>query len=306
MMYLYISLGIVLFLVASILISMPIACNVCYRKFFFRGEGIQKQELKDKHYDAFKEDIYAARAEIEAMPFTELYCTAHDGVKLYAKYYDFGKDKTVILAHGARSLPLNNFSTMAKRFIEWGYNVLLPDQRGHGKSGGEIITYGYLESLDILEWIKLMRESTGAKIVLYGVSMGATCVAFASDKIKEGDVSVAVYDCGYASVGGMMNFITAKSHAPRMMMKQLRRRCERELGLDLDESTVDHLKNTKIPSVFVHGAEDASISVDDTKSNYVACAAPKELIIVEGCGHTTAAVRGEAPEKIHNFINKYL
>ena len=89
------------------------------------------------------------------------------------------------------------------------------------------------------------------------------------------------------------------------MIAMLRSKCKRELNIDLSESTTDHLKNSKIPTVFVHGTEDASVPVEDAKRNYDACAAPKELILVDGCGHTTAAVKGAAPQRIYNFIKNY-
>lgn len=305
MIYLYIGLGIIAFLLVGFFVSMPVVCNICYNKFF-RRRGQVSRDLTDAHYDEFKQDIYAARAEIEAMPYSELTCTAFDGAELYAKYYDFGKDKTVILVHGAWALPLNNFSVMAKRFIEWGFNLLIPDMRAHGKSGGEHLTFGQRESSDLLEWIKLIKSRANAKIVLYGVSMGATSIAFASDRIADGDVCAAVCDCGFTSLIGLLNNIAKSSHAPRPMLAMLRKKCKRELNIDLNESTTEHLKNSKIPAVFVHGTADVSVLPEDSKRNYDACAAPKELILVEGCGHTTATVKGDAPQKIYNFIKNYI
>lgn len=304
MIYLYIGLGIIAFLILGQLIAMVVVCNLCYNKFFRRHKS--SRELTDAHYDEFKQDIYAARAEIEAMPFSELTCTAFDGVELYAKYYDFGRDKTVILVHGAWALPLNNFSVMAKRFIEWGFNLLIPDMRAHGKSGGEYLTFGQRESADLLEWIKLVKSRSAAKIVLYGVSMGSTTIGFASDMITDGDVCAAVYDCGFTSMSGLLDKIAKSSHAPRPMFAMLRRKCKRQLNIDLSASITDHLKNSKIPAVFIHGTEDISVSPEETKRSYSACAAPKELILVEGCGHTTAAIRGDAPQRIYNFIKNYI
>lgn len=305
MLYLYIGLGVLALLLAGFLISIPVVSNICYKRFFLRGDNTVG-EMTDAHYEEFKKDICAAKAQMEKLPFTELYCTAEDGVKLYAKYYDFGGAQTLICLHGMRSAPLNNFAVAALRFKEQGFNVLLPDQRAHGKSGGREITCGHRESEDLLEWIKLIKSRFNEKTVLYGISMGAATIGFASDKIEEGDVCAAVYDCGFTSVGNLIRLIKKKYHAPALTFKLLKSKCKRKLGIDLDESVAEHIKYSKIPSVFVHGLEDTAVPPEDSKENYNACTAPKELILVEGCGHTTAAIKGDAAQKIIRFVKKYL
>lgn len=303
MTYLYIALGIVAFSVIGFFVSLPIGSYMCYKKFFSRG--IERKELSDAHYDKFRQDICAARERMEKLPFVEQHVTAADGVDLYGRYYDYGRDKTVIFLHGASSHPFNNFSITVERFIEWGFNVLIPDMRAHGKSGGEHVTYGNRESDDLLEWIKFVTENRPAKIVLYGVSLGAATIGMASDRLPN-EVRAAVYDCGFTSVGNLIGRIAKRSHAPKPMFTMLAKKCKRELGMDFDASTLDHIKNTAVPSFFIHGTEDAAVPCDDSRQNYEACSAPKQLLLVEGCGHTTAALNGDAPTKIHNFINNYL
>ena len=46
-------------------------------------------------------------------------------------------------------------------FLEEGYSVLLPDSRGHGTSGGELVTYGLLEKRDVLLGLGALAEATG-------------------------------------------------------------------------------------------------------------------------------------------------
>lgn len=303
MMYLYIGIGVVAFLLVGFFLSVPIVGDACYKKFFSRR--IARDELSDAHYDAFKADIFAARERMEKLPKTELYVTAADGVRLYARYYDYGRDKTVVFLHGAHSHPLNNFSVTAERFIEWGYNVLIPDMRAHGNSGGDHVTYGNRESDDLLAWLDFLEGAYPAKFVLYGISMGAATVAMASDRLP-GAVRAAVYDCGFTSADALMRRLAKRYHAPMLMFDMLVRRCRRELGIDLGSTTLDRLKNTSVPAFFVHGTADDAVPHEHSEQNYAACAAQKELLLVDGCGHTTAALKGDAPQKIHDFINNYL
>ena len=45
----------------------------------------------------------------------------------------------------------------------------LPDLRGHGQSEGDYIAMGWLDRLDIINWIKyLIDNDSKVKIILYG------------------------------------------------------------------------------------------------------------------------------------------
>jgi len=49
----------------------------------------------------------------------------------------------------------------ALRALRVGYNVLLPDLRGHGRSGGDFFTYGFLEKEDLDEAVEACRLRFG-------------------------------------------------------------------------------------------------------------------------------------------------
>ena len=52
-----------------------------------------------------------------------------------------------------------------------------------------------------------------------------------------------------------------------------------------DYSTVEALKNTNVPVLFIHGSDDKFVPVEMTFENYKACASPKRLLIVCGADH---------------------
>lgn len=304
MLYLYIALGVAGFLLLGFPLSFVIATPLCYKKFFLRRE-LSPQALTDAHYAPFRQAIFDAKARMEALPHREVRCSSFDGTELSARLYDYGRDKTVIFMHGVFSHPMHNFAIIAERFIGWGFNVLIADERAHGRSGGSETTYGYRERYDLLAWIDFERARSGAKIVVYGTSMGAMAISLASDELPE-SVRAAVCDCGFCSMSDNMRYCAKRYHAPYFMFRMLNRTCRRRLGIDLDESAAEHLKKSKTPTVFVHGLNDVATLPEDSRINYEACAAPKELILSEGCGHTTAGMREEASQKIYDFIKKYI
>ncbi|MEI9806661.1 MAG: alpha/beta hydrolase [Bacteroidota bacterium] len=118
----------------------------------------------------------------------------------YAKTDSVAKG-TVILFHGLMG---NKGQVIheAAEFRNFGYNVMMVDVRGHGSSGGNVITIGYRES----EEVKLAYDhiiQTGEKnIFLWGASMGAV-------EILKG---IADYDLKPSGIIIEMPFLSLQSH----------------------------------------------------------------------------------------------
>lgn len=77
-----------------------------------------------------------------------------------------------------------------------------PAARGHELSEGRYIGMGRLDRHDLIRWISLIVQADPhARIVLHGVSMGATEVMMtAGEPDLPGNVCAAIEDCGFASV----------------------------------------------------------------------------------------------------------
>ena len=77
------------------------------------------------------------------------------------------------MAHGYMG-SAETMSVFAKMYHDWGYNVLAPDARGHGKSQGDYIGFGWPDRKDYVQWIEKVLTENGQQeqITLYGVSMG--------------------------------------------------------------------------------------------------------------------------------------
>ena len=80
-----------------------------------------------------------------------------------------------------------------------GFNLLVPDLRGHGESEGKICTAGFFECDDlreVLDELFARKPQETRQLVLFGVSMGAG-VATALAQVRE-DISALVLDSPYA------------------------------------------------------------------------------------------------------------
>lgn len=78
-----------------------------------------------------------------------------------------------IVLHGVGDTRMGMLGT-AQLLLGAGYTVLAPDSRGHGTSGGDIITYGVKEAGDVHQWCNwLLQKRPGQKLYGFGRSMGA-------------------------------------------------------------------------------------------------------------------------------------
>lgn len=148
--------------------------------------------------------------------------------KLNAKVYvtDKKSKKWVVLVHGNNMNGKQMYDAVGEMYASQGYNVLAPDLRGFGDSDGNC-AMGYLESLDIYDWIKYLNSnpsdfgvsSVPDTIIVHGVSLGgATTLLLATNPDIANASGTGVYsknltqlhvkgfvdDCGYTSISGII------------------------------------------------------------------------------------------------------
>ncbi|HRF86694.1 MAG TPA: alpha/beta hydrolase, partial [Alloprevotella sp.] len=99
---------------------------------------------------------------------------AEDGTKLHAFFVKAARPTrhTAILVHGytdnaIRMMPLGY---MYERNL--GYNILLPDLRFAGNSGGDHIQMGWKDRKDLIRWLHVIPSLFGdtATVVVHGIS----------------------------------------------------------------------------------------------------------------------------------------
>jgi fermentation-respiration switch protein FrsA (DUF1100 family) len=225
---------------------------------------------------------------------------------------------TAIIAHGYTGNVLQ-MSGFAQFFYEkLGYNILLPEARGHGTSEGHYIGMGWHDRLDYLGWIDWVKERVGAavgetplRIVLYGISMGGATVMMTGGETLPPEVKAIVEDCGYTSVEDELFFqMSSRYHLrSRWLMAATSRVAERRAGFSFAEaSALEQVKKIKVPTLFIHGDQDTFVPFKMVYPLYEACSAPKELFVVPGAGHGGAySVAGlEYETRITSFLKQWV
>ena len=235
-----------------------------------------------------------------------------DGLTLHATYFlpENSSHNWAILVHGYGRDQTFAFD-YAEEYLKHGYNVLTPDLRAAGTSEGIYLTMGTLESQDIKIWAeKIVERDPQAKIILHGVSMGAATVLMAS-ALDIKNLCAVVEDCGYTSAYEMfsaqLQVIFGLPEFPIMQIVDVVSKIKTGVAVS-DAAPIFSVKNTKVPTLFIHGTEDTLVPFEMMERLYNASNAPiKEKFVVEGAGHADSK-RKDPPKyfrQVFSFIDKF-
>lgn len=219
-----------------------------------------------------------------------VYTKAADGVQLHGLWVPAKQSRgTVLMAHGYRSTMLLDFCLPLQLFHRLGMNILVPNQRTHGKSGGKYITFGMKESTDMQRWIRYHNDHLSKDpIVLYGISMGASTMLYLADRVLPKNVRGIIADCGFTSPREIIESVyRSVLHLPPKIPVWVAGLFARIFaGVSLDScDTRRSLANTRLPVLLIHGDADSFVPCRMTRQAYAACAGQKDLLIVEGAEH---------------------
>lgn len=271
------------------------------------AEHNSMETIKDNDYEGREK----ARKWYENTVVEDYSLISRDNLNLHALAITQPGNLWVIICHGYSGQAANN-STSAYHFYEKGYNVLMPDARGHGQSEGDYIGMGWDDRLDIVDWIdQILETNPDAQIVLYGVSMGAATVMMVSGEDLPQNVKAIVEDCGYSSVWGEFSYqlkmLFQLPDKPIMNFASFVTKLRAGWWLE-DGDAIEQLHKNKTPIMFIHGNADTfvpSIMLDEV---YEATEVPKEKLLVENAGHGgSAGVLGEKYwDAVFHFIHQYV
>ena len=198
--------------------------------------------------------------------------------KLNAEVYivDENSDKWAVVVHPFMTSGSLMYRTVGTMYTEQGYNVIAPDLRGFGSSDGSV-AMGYLESLDIYDWIKDLNENYKASdrygvkvapktIVVHGISLGgATTLQLATNpdiaaakgepytkNLTQLNVKGFVDDCGYTSMSGIITGM--------LSMGDLSQLTSLFSSLNIDKESFMAEFNNIVESLNIQGFENFDLS----------------------------------------------
>lgn len=231
----------------------------------------------------------ATRAEIEI--------TARDGSPLRATVFrppaSHSNGAAVLLLHGVAD-SRDGMLGFAEFLLSAGYTTLLPDSRGHGVSGGDLITYGLTERGDLPLWIDWLavHDHPRAYYAL-GESMGAAILL--QTLPSEPRLNAVVAECPFSDFRLVAaDRIAQHAHFPqpwafRPFVASGIAYARLRYGLSLDRAApVETLAHARTPVLLIHGMADDNIPPEHSRRLLAVSPPGTRLWEVPRAGHVGA------------------
>lgn len=293
--------------------------------FFFYELAIKRgpKEFLEKNADLEVSDeamdLYTDGEWIDwvaAQDFEQLKMASRDGLELSGYYLPASKptDKLVILTHGY----LGNAKQMGLfgvyYYEELGYNIFMPDARGHGKSEGDYYGFGWPDRLDLIDWSTKLVDKLGAdtEIVYHGLSMGGATVLMASgEESLPSQVKAIVADSTYESVYQLFSYqMTRMFYIPAFpLLDSTSLLTKIRAGYSFREASVrEEVEKTDIPILYIHGKSDTFVPVEMANDLYNHTSSKAELFLVDDANHgeSFALDQDGYKNKVQHFLGNHM
>jgi fermentation-respiration switch protein FrsA (DUF1100 family) len=250
-----------------------------------------------------RQHIFQPRSQIQTTPdrfglkFDELHIPVGSGAdqgELYAWWVPADKSDapTFLYLHG-NDRNLSNHLEHTLLLHNLGYNVLVSDYRGYGKStGGEPSEAKVYEDAEAA-WNYLLKQRASApqRTFIYGHSLGGAIA-----------IDLAIHHPEAAGIVAESTFTSMSDMG------------KREYGylpvdwmLNQHFDSLDKVGKLKIPVLFIHGTWDRRIPWQMSQQLFDQSPQPKSLKLIEGGEHSNSSSIGwvEYRDVLSAFVQKY-
>ena len=213
-------------------------------------------------------------------------------------------DKYVLITHGHTD---NHYGMLkyTKMYMDFGFNVIIYDIRGHGENERTICTFSIREARDLDVLIKDCRTRYPDMTVfgIHGESLGAA-TSVAVLKYKP-DIDFVVADCGFAEIISVMQGGLKQWHLPQWLVYPASLFSRFVYGYSfLKMRPIDSLKDNTIPVLFMHGGNDTYITPSHSERMNAATQGYSEFHIIPGAEHAGSVLT--APDDYRKYVEGFL
>ncbi len=220
------------------------------------------------------------------MAFEEVYFSAEDGVRLHGWFIPAPSARLNLLYFHGNAGNISGRVDKIALLRTLGFNVLVFDYRGYGRSAGKPSELGlYRDGRAAYDLLAGRKDVGRLPIVLYGASLGG---AVAVDVATHRRPAALITEETFTNAGDM-----ARVYYPVVPTFLL------SLRLDSDRK----LASIICPKLFIHSPQDEIVPMAVGRKLFAAAAGPKEFLEVEG-GHNEIFFR--SADKVKAGIQAFL
>lgn len=198
---------------------------------------------------------------------SEFFYRTEDGQSINGLFFTGSGSDVVLYFHGNAG-DLSGWQFVAEDFTSHGFNVMIIDYRGYGKSSGKISEKGfYLDGEGAYQHL-VENGFNPENIIVYGRSIGSgVAVDVASNYPCKG----LILEAPFSSLKEL-----ADEKLPLFFPS---------LYLKFRFDNVTKINRVKCPVIFLHGTLDTLIPPSHSKSLFKKFIGKKEMILVQGASH---------------------
>lgn len=211
---------------------------------------------------------WATTPDRQQLPYENISLMTSDKVRLSAWFIPrAGSDKVILFAHGNAGNISHRLDSI-RIFHELGFNVLIFDYRGYGKSAGRPSEAGTYRDIDAA-WHYLIqtRKFTTRQIVLFGRSLGG---AVAIDLATRQTPAALIVESSFSSTKDMADQLFAWFPSRLLLRYHYR--------------SIDKMARINCPLLVLHSPDDDIIPFQQGVALYNAAKQPKSFVRLAG-GH---------------------
>lgn len=229
-----------------------------------------------------------------------------------AKLVDEQPRGTILVIHGYRNQAFWMRDT-AHDLADAGYRVALVDLRGHGGSTGEFISFGAVESWDMVQVIDELEQRglIAGELGVWGISMGAATA-----------IQLAAHDERVASVVAVAPYTNMREVVPHMVrrfmppygwlisdarIQQLIDEAGQTAGFNPDDAdTLAAMPQVKVPVLLMHGDWDLIVPQDHSRRLYELAPPGSAFLRMTSTSHIGAFINDDPEREAIKWFDSHL
>ena len=295
----------IVLLVVLVLVILFLGFSLWMAGYVMTGKRQTLEEAFDWQKDHYDTSFY------EPLEKTDYIVEGYGGYALHVHFLKnpVATDRYMLISHGYTDNRIGDLKYV-KMYLDYGFNCILYDLRGHGENAKTFTSYGILEAKDLCNMIEDSRKRYTDMTVLglHGESLGAatsvTCLKY------KPEVDFVVADCGFSDIENVIRGAYRSAGLPAWLFNIADIGARMRFHYALKEMRpVDSLPDNKVPILFIHGAEDDFILPKNSEDMKNATAGYAEFYTIPGAGHAesvltdTEAYRGYVKEFLEKILH---